>query len=150
MRDHGGPARDGLRAVSAGDLDGVHRAGERLARPDPVVGLPEVGRAPLDGVRAGGRALAVAADRGSAAAALVGLSAHCAACHQALGVTPIAASSDGARAGDVAWTALAFESEDDWLRAVAQLAEAAPGLATLRPWADRRDAVGALLASDRL
>ena len=128
-----------LRALDDGDLAALRRHGAALAPSDAEVpGLPQSVRRLLDQVRASSRALGAAQGLEEAAELVVGLTADCAACHQALEVpTPAAWGSESTR--DRAWLSLAFEDETLWEASAAGLAG--------EDWAARRAALLAALTS---
>lgn len=142
MQDHEAAYVVGRDALIRGDLAGARAAGEDLAAPDPVPGLPEAALADLEAVRAGGRSLAAAPDLATAAQRLVEVTAECASCHHAMGVE--AASPMTEEPTERLWASLVFESEADWQEAAAALG--APTLTGAQGWTARRAAVAGTLA----
>ncbi|MEQ1504090.1 MAG: hypothetical protein ABMB14_17740 [Myxococcota bacterium] len=145
MEDHVKATTAAREALGRGDLAGVHQAGEDLAAPDPLPGLPEAALPPLEAVRAGGRTLAAAPTLPDAAAQLVAITRDCAACHRALAIQPPVKTRQSV---DPLWVALAFESDERWTRELTALGPAGAPLAAAAPtWDARRAAVVATLVS---
>ncbi len=120
MRDHEIDAFEALRAHAAGDLSALRRAGERLARPDEVPGLPVAATPMLEATRALGRSLANAPTVADAAPHLASLAGSCGACHEAFGVSP--EGPERAHPHEQAFFAIALRDEARWQRVAPSLA----------------------------
>lgn len=138
MQDHEADAIAARDALARGDVEVARSAARRLAERDVVPGVPEAAVPYLVAVRAGGSALAVETDRAAAAATLVGITADCAGCHRALGISaPLPFVRDGV---ELAWTGLVFESEQRWAEGLAALGPEGEDLACADSWDERRAA----------
>ncbi len=135
MQGHEVSAIEAITAIGDGDLKTARRAGRELGREDQVPLLPDEVRPILTKVRAQGRLLSKARSLEAAARAVVDITEHCSACHQALEISrdPEWGSEQPV---ERAWQALVFADESQWVEATGALDERA--LRGAPDWASRR------------